>query len=293
MRPFMSTILILAAALGLPATTAAQSSTVDTLISVSTDGRLELHNGNGTVEIDTWEQNRVRIRARRSGAAPIRIDKKGVALVVQSPRQMKRDVKIDYTVTVPASMDLTVHGMRSPVTIRGTRGRVEVHTINGEIDLQGGRERVEVHTVNGPVSISGARGRVEVQGVNQSVRLRDFSGEAVSVNAVNGTVTFEDVDARTVQAVTVNGQIRFQGVIRENGSYEMNAHNGGIEIVIPEETSARIHVSTFKGTLRAGFPVTIEEGPQGRRFDLTLGSGEARIDLTSFNGTIELRRPRR
>lgn len=290
MRTLVTT-LMLAGALVAPSTTAAQTAAVDTLVSVQTDGRLELHNGNGSVEIDTWNRDQVRIRARRSGGAPIRIEKKGVALVIQAPRQMERDVKIDYTLTVPTSMDLTVHGMRSPVTIRGTTGRIEVHTINGAVDLRGGRERVQVHTVNGPVSITGARGRVEVHGVNQPVTLRDVTGEGVEVNAVNGTVSLDGVDARTVEAVTVNGEIRFRGAIREDGSYRLNAHNAGIVFEVPEGTSARVHVSTFKGTLRTGFPVTLDEGPHGRQFDFTLGTGKARIELTSFNGTIELRRP--
>ncbi len=290
MRTLVTT-LMLAGALAAPSTAAGQTATVDSVVSVQPDGRLELHNGNGSVEIDTWDRDRVRIRARRSGGVPIQIENKGVALVIRAPRQMERNTRIDYTLTVPTSMDLTVHGMKSPVTIRGTTGRIEVHTINGAVDLSGGRERVEVHTVNGPVTITGARGRVEVHGVNQPVTLRDVNGEGIEVNAVNGTVSLEGVDARTVEAVTVNGGIRFRGAIRDDGSYRLNAHNGGIAFDVPEGTSARVHVSTFKGTLRTGFPVTLEEGPHGRQFHFTLGTGRAHIELTSFNGTIELRRP--
>lgn len=291
MRTFATTTLMLVGGLLAAPPTTAQTTTVDTLVSIQGDGRLELHNGNGSVEIDTWNRDEVRIRARRSDPVPIQIEKKGVTLVVQAPRQMQRDVEIEYTVTVPASLDLAVHGMRSPVTIGGTTGRIEVHTVNGAVELRGGRDRIEVHTVNGPVTVIGARGSVEVNGVNHPVTLRDVSGEGVAVNAVNGTVTLDGVDARTVEAVTVNGRIHFRGAIRDDGSYELNAHNGGIVFEVPEGTSARVHVSTFKGTLRTGFPVSIEDGPHGRQFDFTLGSGKARVELTSFNGTIELRRP--
>ncbi|MDX1622882.1 MAG: DUF4097 family beta strand repeat-containing protein [Gemmatimonadota bacterium] len=291
MRTLVRYSLMTVVALLSPATVAAQTTTVDTLISVRPDGRLELHNGDGTVEIDVWNRDRVRLRARRDEPVPIRIEKKGVALVVRSPRQMERDAEIDYALTVPASMDLAIHGARSPVTVRGTAGRVEVHTTNGAVEVRGGRERVEVHTINGRVRISGTRGRVKVVGVNGPVTIRDMAGEAVTVNLVNGAVTLDEIDGGAVEAVTVNGRIRFQGVVRSEGSYQLNAHNGGIVFEIPEGTSARVHVSTFNGSFRTEFPVTIEDGPHGRRFDFTLGAGEARVELTSFNGTIELRRP--
>lgn len=291
MNPFLRSIPMMIAALLAPALVAAQTTTVDTLISVPSDGRLELHNGDGSVEIDVWNRNRVRLRARRAEPVPIRIEQRGVALVVRAPRQIARNADIDYALTVPASMDLTIHGMRSPVAIRGTTGRVEVHTTNGAVEVRGGRDRVEVHTINGSVRISGTRGRVKVVGVNESVAIRDVAGGAVTVNLVNGRIDLDEIDARTVEAVTVNGRIRFQGVVRNDGSYQLNAHNGGIVFTVPEGTSARVHVSTFNGSFRTEFPVTIEDGPHGRRFDFTLGAGEARVALTSFNGTIELRRP--
>lgn len=284
-------ILVLAVGVLAPATTRAQSTPVDTLVSVQADGRLELHNVSGSVTIATWSRDQVRIRARRSGPEPIRIERKGVTLVIQAPRQIERQTRIDYELTVPVSLDLAVHGMRSPVTIHGTEGSVEVHTINGAIDVRGGRDRVELHSVNGPATVVGARGRVEVNGVNQDVTLRDVSGDGVTVNAVNGEVTLENVDARTVDAKTVNGDIRFSGAIRPDGSYELHAHNGRIVFDVPEGTSARVRVSTHRGTLQVDFPVTLEEGEHGKRFDFTLGTGKARIELTSFNGRIEMRRP--
>lgn len=290
MKTVFSTLMLAAAFLA-PAIASAQSSTIDTVVSVRADGRLELHNGNGSVKIDTWGRNQVRIQARRSGSIPIRIENKGVALVIQAPRQMERNTTIDYELTVPVALDLAVHGMKSPVTIRGTQGRVEVHTINGAIDVRGGRDRIQLHTVNGPATVEGARGRVEVHGVNQDVILRNVSGDGVSVHAVNGAVLMERVDARTVEANTVNGRIRFNGAIQSDGTYALNAHNGEIVFEVPEGTNARFQVSTHQGTLHTRFPVTIEEGPHGKQFEFILGSGNARVELTSFNGTIEVRRP--
>lgn len=291
MRSTIIATLTLAAAVLAPSMAGAQSTAIDTLVSVPADGRLELHNVNGRVTIDTWDRGQVRIRARLDRPTPIRIERRGVALVVQSERQMMVQTKIDYEVTVPATLDLAIHGMRTPVSIRGTQGAVEVHTVNGPIEVRGGRDRIQLHAVNGPVTVVGARGRVEVNGVNQDVTVTNVSGDGVAVNAVNGEVTLTDLDVRTVEATTVNGRIRFAGAIRPDGAYTLGAHNGGIVFEVPEGTSARVQVTTHQGTLHTLFPVTLDEGEHGKRFEFTLGSGRARIELTSFNGTIELRRP--
>ncbi|MBW3660588.1 MAG: DUF4097 domain-containing protein [Gemmatimonadetes bacterium] len=291
MRTAITTTLLLAATVLAPAAAAGQAERFETTVEAPARGRLELHNGDGSVTIDTWNRESVRVVARRPSGLPIEVQRKGVAVVVRAPRQMERRASVDYAVTVPRSMDLEIHGMNSPVTIEGTEGRVDVHTIKGNIAVRGGREQVGLHTVNGSVSVVGARASVEVNVVNQAVSLGDVIGTSVGINAVNGAVRLDGVDARRVEVTTVNGKIAFDGSIHPDGVYDLNAHNGGIDMTIPSDASARIQVSTHNGTLHVGFPVTIEEGPIGKRFDFTLGAGRARIELTSFNGTIELRRP--
>lgn len=291
MRTSRWTIPILAAAVLLPAAAGAQTATVDTTFAAPSDGRLELHNQMGSVRVVAWNQARVRVIARRSTAVPVEIERSGVVVSVQAPRQMQRGARIDYEVTVPAGMDLELHGMNSPMSVDGSNGAIEIHTINGDVDVRGGRDRIEIATVNGSVQLQGARGRVEVTTVNEAVTLRDVSGDGIVVNGVNGSVRLEDVDARAVEATTVSGEIRYRGTLRPGGTYELSSHNSSIVMFVPSGASARFQVETYNGTLHTRFPVTLQEGAHGKRFEFTLGSGEARVSLTSFNGTIDLRRP--
>ena len=55
---------------------------------------------------------------------------------------------------------------------------------------------------------------------------------------------------------------------------------------------ASVSLSTFNGDFDFDFPVTLTETRGGdKRFGFTLGTGSARIELSSFGGTIRLRRP--
>lgn len=295
MRPVLKRLLaplavtLIAAGLA-PGAAGAQVVVVDTLVGVRPDVRVEIHNMNGSIEVGAWDQESVRIVARARRGVPVRIDSRGAALVVQSPESLRRGASIDYDVTVPRSAAVEVHGQNSPVTISGVGGRVEVHTINGPVAVSGGRDRVEVHSVNGGIEVTGARGSVVVHTINQGAVVREVVGD-VKVSAVNGSVTLERVDSRAVEATNVQGTIRYVGTIYRDGVYRLSSHNGGIVMTLACDASARVTVSTFNGTLQSDCPVTLVEGPKARRFDITLGAGEAQIELTSFNGKIELRRP--
>ena len=99
------------------------------------------------------------------------------------------------------------------------------------------------------------------------------------------------IESGRVTAETVNGEVSYEGSIRSDGWYRFSTHNGPIDLTIPEGTGATFTASTFNGTLQTGFPVTLSEAKEGKEFSFTLGSGGARIELESFNGTMSIRRP--
>lgn len=282
---------VLALSAGVPTQGVAQSA-IDTLLAVSGETRLEIHNLRGDVTIRTWERNAVRLEGQGEAGRDMRIAPGGRVLQIHGLgwERGKQGRSGSYAFTVPTGMDLTIHGMDTDVSIHGTRGRIEVGTIQGDIKVRGGRTLVHLQSVQGSVDLSGARGRIEAQSVNQPVRVTDVSGD-LELTSVNGGVMMTAVDSRSVQATTVNGPVHYRGTIHADGSYSLSTHNGEIDLAVPEGTDASVDVSTFNGQLEAGFPISITEAQRGKQFRFTLGSGGARIELQSFNGTIRLQRP--
>jgi DUF4097 and DUF4098 domain-containing protein YvlB len=263
---------------------------VDTVIAVDPGGRLDLENFSGTVTVDAWNRSAVRIVADGPRSA-VRIHGGGSSVSVRTEHQRgPRDV--DYRLNVPAAMDLSIQGVDTDVTIRGTQGRVQVHTVNGDVSAQGGRGVVELNSVQGTVSLSGGEGRGELSSVNDAVEVTGFRGD-LRATTVNGEVTLRGVESGSVESTTVNGSITYQGSLRSDGWYRFNTHNGEIGVVVPPGTGATIDVSTFNGDFQADFPVTFDQSRSGKKFNFTLGEGGARIELSAFNGTIRLRSPGR
>lgn len=263
---------------------------VDTLISVDPAGRLELENFQGSVTVETWDRHEVRVVADGPRSA-VRIQGGGSSLSIRSDHT-RGPREVDYRLSVPATMDLSIHGVSTDVTVRDARGRLEVHTVNGDISVEGGRGVVQLNSVQGAVSLSGGEGRAELQSVNDAVLVDGFHGD-LKATTVNGEVTLRAVDSGSVESTTVNGSITYEGTIRSDGWYRFNTHNGEIGVVMPPGTGASVDVSTFSGEFQSDFPISYDQPRTRKKFNFTIGNGGARIELSAFNGTIRLRSPGR
>ena len=270
-----------------PAVTHAQTP-VDTVIMVDPEGRLDLENFQGSVTVEAWSRNAVRVVADGPRNA-IRVHGGGGSVSVRTEHH-RGPHDVDYQLTVPAAMDLSIQGVDTDVTIRGAQGRLQVHTVNGDISVQGGRGVVELNSVQGSVSLTGGEGRGELTSVNDAVEVNGFRGD-LRATTVNGEVNLRGVESGSVESTTVNGSITYQGSIRSDGWYRFHTHNGEVGVVVPPGTGASVEVSTFNGDFQADFPVTFDQSRSGKKFNFTLGGGGARIELSAFNGTIRLRSP--
>ena len=198
---------------------------------------------------------------------------------------------VDYQLTVPASMGVTIGGMGGDVTIEGSQGEVTVNTVEGDIVLKGGRGDVSLVTVNGGIRVEGTRGgRLELQAVSDDIEVTDVQGD-VSVQTVSGDLRLRGVDGRRVEAQTVSGDVIFDGVIRPDGSYTLSTHSGDITMAIPEGASAMIRTAIAHGDLSTSFTLPASERASRTRQAYRLGGGGASIELETFSGDISLVRP--
>jgi DUF4097 and DUF4098 domain-containing protein YvlB len=284
---FLSLVLLVAV-LGIPAAARAQVTTERT-ISVRPGMRLDIHAVHGSIQVRAWDRNTVHLVARHNPQTRIEIEEAGTTVRVSThPGGKKQEVA--YTVAVPRSMDLELHGVDAPISVEGAGGRVAINIVKGNVDVRGGNGRVEAHSVEGGVSVQGARGQISAHSVNAGVTVADCSG-TIEAGSVNGGLRLARIDSRSVEATSVNGGIDYDGTIHRDGVYRFTSHNGSVTVTIPEGAGAEVTVSTFNGSFSAAFPVTFQEARQGKEFRFVLGAGGAQIELQSFNGPIRLRRP--
>ena len=288
----LRTILLTAAACVAAAGAARgqQAVQMDRTVDVQPGTRLQLDNHFGDVTIRTWDRSAVRVQGSHPIGTTVEVQPSGSLLQIEADRPGGPTNPVIYTLTVPADMPIEVEVIQGDVDVAGTRAGLDIQSVHGNITVVGGADMVALESVQGMVKVTGTRGRVNASSVNQGIELTDIRGD-VQAEAVNGPIHMRGIDAGRVSAETVNGSVSYEGAIRNDGWYRFSTHNGGIDLTIPSNAGATFTASTFNGTLHTAFPVTLHEAKEGKEFTFTLGSGGARIELESFNGTMSIRRP--
>src|SRR4051812_13335986 len=264
----------------------------DQTVNVAKGTKLDVNNFAGDVLVKVWDRDAVRVEATHSDRESIDIKPGEQVLTIRSRSTRGGPPRsLDYSLTIPKWMAISVSGTYADVTIDGVGGDVAVETTRGDIKVTGGSGFVSLKSVQGEISLDKAKGRVEVRAVNEGIRLADISGD-LSAESTNGSIILDRIDSGNVDLYTVNGNISYDGPIKEKGLYRLTTHNGLIAMAIPERVGAVLTVRTYNGGFRSTFPIKTEDAANPKkRFTVTLGNGSAHVELESFGGTIALRRP--
>ena len=261
----------------------------DTTVPVRTGARLEVSNFGGEIAVKTWSRNAVRVVADHSSRDRIHVDALDQVVRVKAEGGRRGPSQVDYAITVPAWMALSLSGVYTDIKVDGAQNEVRAETVQGEVKVLGGSGNVSLKSVQGSVTLEKARGRIDLSTVNEEIRATDISGD-IAAETVNGDITLTQIESANTEANTVNGDVSYDGTIKDGGRYRFSTHDGDLRVSVPEKASVTVTVSTFDGDFSACFPVQLNRKSK-HRFDLTIGAGGARLELESFNGDIHLCRP--
>jgi DUF4097 and DUF4098 domain-containing protein YvlB len=130
--------------------------------------------------------------------------------------------------------------------------------------------RVRVTDVNGRVEVAGVCGSVHAATVNGSVDLTEVGGP-IEASAVNGSVAVDvarvDPSARSAISTT----------------------NGSVRLTLPRDVSADVEAHTVNGRVSCDFDLA-DEHRSRRRLDGRIGSGGARFEIGTVNGSADIDR---
>ena len=277
----------LAAAMLLMAAPQRQS---DTTIAVPAGASLSVNNFGGGITVHGWNENRVKVHGETGRRGRVEVSLVGSTVVVKTGSREGAPSVIDLDITVPVSMALTLNGTYADITVDGVQGAISAETVNGEIEVRGGKGNITLHSIQGSVTLVDASGRIEVNSVNEDVEVSNVTGE-LKVETTNGEVTLTGIKSSSVDAGTINGDVTYEGTVNDGGSYSFGSHNGDIAVSIPEGANVTVSAATANGDIDASFPLSMTSGTGKHRRTFKIGSGSARMELESFQGDIEMRRP--
>ncbi len=223
---------------------------------MSAAGRVNISNLNGSITVEAWDRNEVKLEYTKIADSRERL----------ADVEVKIDAKPDF------------------FSVETDYGRLKGRN-NGDRWLNGGKLRVdfrlmlprgavlnEVETVNGTVSVSNFVNIIRVSAVNGSVNAVNLRGSA-KLSTVNGEVT-ADFDR-----LESGSQIALETV------------NGRANLVIPSDSNATVKADSLNGNITNDFGLFVRKGKYvGSDLHGRLGSGEVQIRLNSVNGGLSISR---
>lgn len=124
--------------------------------------------------------------------------------------------------------------------------------------------------------------------VNGAVEAANLSSD-VDASSVNGSIRIST--SGLAEARTVNGSIvAAMGRATWSDALDFSTVNGAITLELPADLSAEVRASTVNGGIETDFPLTVMGRFGHRRVTGTIGSGGRRLDLSTVNGSIRLRK---
>ena len=217
------------------------------------NGRLEITNVNGKIEVEPSAGNTVDVTAvkKARGASPdaakAALDRVSIAEDVSSGR-IKIDTKMAHT---------------SGIVINGGNVQVEYR-----VKVPAGAE-VKFTTVNGGIEITGLTGRITAETTNGGVTTRNVGGQ--------------------LEASTTNGGLDIDLARVPEGGVKLDFTNGGLKLRMPRVAKATISASITNGGISAGdLPIESTGENSRRRLEGRLNGGGSRIQIEGTNGGITL-----
>lgn len=268
----------------------------DQTVDVTRGMQLVLSSQAGEATIRAWDRDAVRVQAAHGTRERVEVQTADNTVRVRARTASGSRGPaglIDYTVTVPKWMPVSLSGTYLAANIEGAGAEVNVETVGGDITVKGGTGAVTLRSIEGEIIVENASGKVQATTVNDSIQVRGVSGDVIA-ETTNGDVVVSNSKASSLEVSTVNGDVRFEGPAADKGLYRVTTHNGDIRVSLGANANATVFVRTFGGDFSSDFPVTLPEGMSNRdgnkRFNFTLGGGSARVELQSFQGDIHVSR---
>ncbi len=232
-----------------------------------------------------------------------------VALAAPSSATEREEVNQSYPVGKDARLSLsnlngavTISGwdkktieVKATKTTSGSRERLDDVTIN--FDMKNDHLRIDVDYddskqwhdggvgVEFEIHVPHATDIKDVKLVNGDLKITDVIGD-VAASSVNGEVDGDQLGGE-VHLSTVNGGVSLKSVVGHE-SIELSSVNGSVTLELPRKVNAKLSASTIHGDIRGDLGHGVTHA--GSSLDAVLGNGGARIDLSTVNGDIRVRR---
>lgn len=275
--------------------------------------RLELQSGD--IQVRGWDKEEVKAEAVSLGRVMLERTDEGdektkattieVYLKIKTERELAHgdgdcgeNIADHVILNVPRGATLYLKTANGDILAEGI-AEVNAETLNGDVNLDTISRYVSGYAANGDVSAANLTGRVTVKALSGDVSVYraqpSGAGDYLKATAISGDVLLDRITHANVEASTVSGEILYQGALAQGGNYVFRTTSGDITAIIPAASSFKLNAKAAYGDISTDFALRSEEGQlvedlKKGKLAGVCGKGDSTLTMTSFSGTILLRK---
>jgi DUF4097 and DUF4098 domain-containing protein YvlB len=241
-----------------------------------------VQNATGRIQVRAWDKQEVMIVGQR-GSTNVEVDTEQVgnrieiATRVLSANTNPDALRADYEISVPAESELQVRSDSGNVTVDSVHGDMSFDTVAADLALQDVEGYLVVKSIGGSTTCTRCSGRLDATSISGDFKLLQPTMDNVRVQ-------------------TSSGNILFDGGFMNRGIYVLKNYSGTIEVRFSSTDSFDVRATSLYGNVINQAPVVPDRHsmPAPRSSGLakslfgTMNDGRAKVELSSFNGTIKI-----
>ncbi len=299
--------------LALASTAAVAGEKIDQSLDFIEDGKIDISNVNGKIELFGWKKKQVKVVGELSDQNKTFIfERHGnrIEIRMREKNQWGSGKGDNLKIYIPKRSNVSFESPNTGLDIKTIHGSVDLEAVNGNIDVHDVEGRLRVEVVNGNIYCENVKGRINLEVVNGNVKASKLEGEKgefstvngnlsisgkiqdVKTNAVSGDINIFLQDVENFELETVSGDATIEVGLLKNAAVHANSVAGEIDFIFLKNPSADFDISTHTGgsisnKLSKDEAEKASHGP-GRSLKFSHNGGNGSVSVTTLHGDISL-----
>jgi DUF4097 and DUF4098 domain-containing protein YvlB len=239
--------------------------------------------GNGRIEVKSWKNSEVVVMGTKaSEKISVETEQAGDRIDVTSnivdASAKSTEIEANFQLTVPEQTELQLRTQTGLIYVEQVTGDMTLDSVAGDVHLKEVSGYIIVTTTGGSLVCAQCAGKLEF-------------------TSISGNATVTQPALNNVKLSSMTGNILFDGDFVHTGLYSMRSGKGLVEVRFSGNDSFDLNAETATGTVDNQAPEYLKPDSHGvkhiaSKFSKglfgTVGTGFAKVELSSYSGTIRI-----
>lgn len=196
-----------------------------------------------------------------------------------------KKMKVNYYVAVPANYNLDLKTTTGKIKVSDVNGKIKTRTSKGDMEFIRVKHSTTVHTAGGDVALKGCFGNARVNTSDGDIHISRVEGD-IGINSSVGDIDITEIMG-PVDAITSGGSIKALVSRQPKNNCKFTTNSGSMTIKMANDIDININAKTSEGKIKTAFEVNGEQTK--RKLKGKINNGGPELYLRTTDGKITIK----